>query len=418
MEEKIVIHGGKPLVGTVTVSGGKNPAVAVIPATLLADDVCVIENLPDINDVHVLCEMMEYLGAKVKFENNTLWVDPRPLHTWRAPTELVRKMRASNYLMGVLLGRFGKAEVAIPGGCDIGARPMDQHIKGLNALGVEIELKQGIYRCQVDKLRGAEIYLDMPSVGATVNIMLAAARAEGTTIISNAAREPHVVDLANFLSAMGARVKGAGTDVIRVQGRPTLRGARYSILPDQIETGTWMCIAAATQGDITIQNCVPFHMESVSAKLTEMGMEVEEGDDFLRVRGTGRPRPVHIKTQPYPGFPTDLQQPFTVLLSTCTGTSTVLETIYEARYGHVDHLRRMGANIRVEDRVAIITGVPELWGVPVAATDLRAGAAMIVAGLMADGTTTISNVKYIDRGYEHIVDKLLELGADIQRVYE
>ena len=238
MEEKIVIHGGKPLVGTVTVSGGKNPAVAVIPATLLADDVCVIENLPDINDVHVLCEMMEYLGAKVKFENNTLWVDPRPLHTWRAPTELVRKMRASNYLMGVLLGRFGKAEVAIPGGCDIGARPMDQHIKGLNALGVEIELKQGIYRCRVDKLRGAEIYLDMPSVGATVNIMLAAARAEGTTIISNAAREPHVVDLANFLSAMGARVKGAGTDVIRVQGRPTLRGARYSILPDQIETGT------------------------------------------------------------------------------------------------------------------------------------------------------------------------------------
>ena len=418
MEEKIVIHGGKPLVGTVTVSGGKNPAVAVIPATLLADDVCVIENLPDINDVHVLCEMMEYLGAKVKFENNTLWVDPRPLHTWRAPTELVRKMRASNYLMGVLLGRFGKAEVAIPGGCDIGARPMDQHIKGLNALGVEIELKQGIYRCRVDKLRGAEIYLDMPSVGATVNIMLAAARAEGTTIISNAAREPHVVDLANFLSAMGARVKGAGTDVIRVQGRPTLRGARYSILPDQIETGTWMCIAAATQGDITIQNCVPFHMESVSAKLTEMGMEVEEGDDFLRVRGTGRPRPVHIKTQPYPGFPTDLQQPFTVLLSTCTGTSTVLETIYEARYGHVDHLRRMGANIRVEDRVAIITGVPELWGVPVAATDLRAGAAMIVAGLMADGTTTISNVKYIDRGYEHIVDKLLELGADIQRVHE
>ncbi len=418
MEEKIVIHGGKPLVGTVTVSGGKNPAVAVIPATLLADDVCVIENLPDINDVHVLCEMMEYLGAKVKFENNTLWVDPRPLHTWRAPTELVRKMRASNYLMGVLLGRFGKAEVAIPGGCDIGARPMDQHIKGLNALGVEIELKQGIYRCRVDKLRGAEIYLDMPSVGATVNIMLAAARAEGTTIISNAAREPHVVDLANFLSAMGARVKGAGTDVIRVQGRPTLRGARYSILPDQIETGTWMCIAAATQGDITIQNCVPFHMESVSAKLTEMGMEVEEGDDFLRVRGTGRPRPVHIKTQPYPGFPTDLQQPFTVLLSTCTGTSTVLETIYEARYGHVDHLRRMGANIRVEDRVAIITGVPELWGVPVAATDLRAGAAMIVGGLMADGTTTISNVKYIDRGYEHIVDKLLELGADIHRVYE
>ena len=418
MEEKIVIHGGKPLVGTVTVSGGKNPAVAVIPATLLADDVCVIENLPDINDVHVLCEMMEYLGAKVKFENNTLWVDPRPLHTWRAPTELVRKMRASNYLMGVLLGRFGKAEVAIPGGCDIGARPMDQHIKGLNALGVEIELKQGIYRCRVDKLRGAEIYLDMPSVGATINIMLAAARAEGTTIISNAAREPHVVDLANFLSAMGARVKGAGTDVIRVQGRPTLRGARYAILPDQIETGTWMCIAAATQGDITIQNCVPFHMESVSAKLTEMGMEVEEGDDFLRVRGTGRPRPVHIKTQPYPGFPTDLQQPFTVLLSTCTGTSTVLETIYEARYGHVDHLRRMGANIRVEDRVAIITGVPELWGVPVAATDLRAGVAMIVAGLMADGTTTISNVKYIDRGYEHIVDKLLELGADIQRVYE
>ncbi len=418
VEEKIVIHGGKPLIGEVTISGNKNSAVAIVPAALLADGPCIIENLPDIDDIRVMQDMLVALGAQVEFSNNTMRIDPRGVHSYQPPVELARKMRASYYLMGVLLARFGKAEVAFPGGCDIGARPIDQHIKGLKALGCSITTGRGSYLCSTQGLQGKEIYLDMPSVGATINVMLAATKAEGNTSIVNAAKEPHVVDLANFLNAMGARVKGAGTDIIRIQGKKNLHGCTYSILSDQIETGTWMAIAAGTNGDITIHNCVPFHMEAVSAKMTEMGYTVIEGEDYLRVKGIPRANPVQIKTLPYPGFPTDLQQPFMVLLSTARGTSMVIETIFEGRFRHVDQLRRMGAQIRVEDRVAVIEGTDSLWGVPVSATDLRAGAAMVIAGLMTEGTTVISNVKYIDRGYERLVDKLKALGADITRICE
>jgi UDP-N-acetylglucosamine 1-carboxyvinyltransferase len=346
-------------------------------------------------------------------------VDPRPVNSYKAPVELVRKMRASNYLIGALLGRFGKAEVGFPGGCDIGQRPMDLHIKGFRALGVDINLMRGVYQCYAERLTGSEIYLDAVSVGATINILLAAVKAHGITTIVNAAKEPHVVDLASFLNAMGAKIKGAGTDTIRVQGVEELHGCSYSILPDQIETGTWMAVAAATGGDITIWDCVPYHMESVSAKLIEMGAEVIEGENYLRVIGHGKPRSANIKTLPYPGFPTDLQQIFCVLMSVATGTSMITETIFESRFRYVDEIRRMGAQVRlVEDRVAIIEGTDSLWGAPVTATDLRAGAALIVAGLIADGTTTISNIKYIDRGYERIDEKLRSVGADIERIYE
>ena len=418
IEEKLVLRGGKRLVGEVYVSGGKNPAVAVLPATLLSNDICTIDNLPMIEDVIVLKQMLEALGAKVELTEGSMRVDPRSVNSYKAPVELVRRMRASNYLIGVLLGRFGKAEVGFPGGCDIGQRPMDLHLKGFRALGAKVNLMRGVYICEADKLVGSEIYLDVTSVGATINIMLAATKAQGTTTIVNAAKEPHVVDLASFLNSMGARIKGAGTDTIRVKGVQTLHGCSYSILPDQIETGTWMAIAAATGGDITIRNCVPFHMEAVSAKLIEMGMEVIEGEDYLRVIGHGRPRPANIKTLPYPGFPTDLQQIFAVLLSVGSGTSMITENIFESRFRYIDEIRRMGASVRLEDRIAVIEGVDGLWGAPVTATDLRAGAALIVAGLMADGVTTISNVKFIDRGYERIVEKLKALGADIQRVYE
>ena len=415
MESKIIINGGKPLKGEVTVSGGKNSAVAIIPAALMCDDICYIENIPLIEDVLVLKKMMEKLGAKVTIEGNTMMVDPTEVSNWIVPDELAREMRASYYLMGTMLAKFGKAQVAFPGGCNIGSRPMDQHIKGLTALGAKIELKAGVYSCEADELRGCEIYMDVSSVGATINVMLAAARGKGTTIIVNAAREPHIVDLANFLSAMGATVKGAGTPTIRIKGVPKLKSCRYSILPDQIETGTWMAIAAASRGDITIKGCVPYHMESTSVKLAEMGVEVIEGEDYIRVRADKRPKAVHVQTLPYPGFPTDLQQPFSVILSTAEGTSMVIETIFESRFRHVDELRRMGANIQISGDVAVITGVESLSGADVIASDLRAGAALIVAGVMAQGTTVISNTKYIDRGYEGIVEKLKSVGADVHR---
>lgn len=415
MESKIIINGGKPLKGEVTVSGGKNSAVAIIPAALMSDDVCYIENIPAIEDVLVLKKMMETLGAEVTIEDGTMRVDPRNVTNWIVPDDLAREMRASYYLMGAMLAKFGKAQVAFPGGCNIGSRPMDQHLKGLNALGAKIELKGGVFVCESSKLKGCEIYMDVSSVGATINVMLAAAKAEGTTTIVNAAREPHIVDLANFLSAMGAQVKGAGTPTIRIKGAAKLKGCRYSILPDQIETGTWMAIAAATQGDIKINGCVPFHMESASVKLAEMGVEVIEGEDYIRVKADQRPKAVHIQTLPYPGFPTDLQQPFTVILSIAKGTSMVIETIFESRFRHVDELRRMGANIQISGDVAVITGVETLSGADVMASDLRAGAALIVAGCMAQGETIISNTKYIDRGYEGIVDKLKSIGADVHR---
>jgi UDP-N-acetylglucosamine 1-carboxyvinyltransferase len=415
LESKIIINGGKPLKGEVRVSGGKNSAVAIIPAALMSDDICYIENIPLIEDVMVLKKMMEALGAIVKIEGNTMIIDPRNVSSWKAPDDLAREMRASYYLMGAMLAKFGKAQVAFPGGCNIGSRPMDQHLKGLNALGAKIDLKGGVFVCEADKLKGCEIYMDLSSVGATINVMLAAAKAEGTTTIVNAAREPHIVDLANFLSAMGAQVKGAGTPTIRVKGMPRLNGCRYSILPDQIETGTWMALAAATRGDITIRGCVPYHMESASVKLAEMGVEVIEGEDYIQVRAAKRPKAVHIQTLPYPGFPTDLQQPFTVILSTAKGTSMVIETIFESRFRHVDELRRMGANIQISGDVAVITGVESLSGADVIASDLRAGAALIVAGAMAQGETVISNTKYIDRGYQNIIDKLKSVGADVRR---
>lgn len=418
MNDRLVIRGGKALQGEVHVSGSKNSAVAVLAAALLCDDVCTIENLPMIEDVCILKAMMEELGAQVILAEGTARIDSTQVNRHHAPLELVRRMRASNYLIGALLGRLGKAQVGIPGGCDIGTRPMDLHEKGLKALGATMKLSRGEYVCTAPQLTGAEIYLDQASVGASINIMLAACKAKGRTTIVNAAREPHVVDVANFLNSMGANIKGAGTDTIRINGVPRLHGSTYSILPDMIEAGTWMAIAAATQGDITIRDCVPYHMESVSAKLVEMGMYVEEGEDYLRVKGTGRPHAVSISTMYYPGFPTDLQQPFAVLLSVADGSSVITENIYESRYKYIDELRRMGAKVRIADRIAMIDGVDSLWGTAVSATDLRAGAALIVAGLMADGITTISNVKYIDRGYERIEKKLQVLGADIARITE
>ncbi|MGI6315359.1 MAG: UDP-N-acetylglucosamine 1-carboxyvinyltransferase [Christensenellales bacterium] len=416
MDEKLLVRGGKPLKGHVTVSGGKNPAVAVIPASLLADGPSTIENLPDIEDVKLLVTMLRTLGARASFEGNTLRIDPRPVDKWTVPMHLVQRMRASSYLIGTLLGRFGKARVALPGGCNIGARPMDQHLKGLRALGANIDVINGEYHCFAERLTGGDIYLDCPTVGGTINIMLAAVRAQGTTTIVNAAKEPHVVDLANYLNAMGGRVKGAGTDIIRIQGRSTLHGATYSILPDQIETGTWMCIAAATAGDITIHNCIPYHMEATTAKLQEMGVTIEDGDDTLRVTRTGPIRAANVKTMPYPGFPTDLQAPVTALLSMAQGNSIVTETIFESRFAYTDQLVRMGARIRVSGQIALVEGVKSLWGVPVLVTDLRAGAALLTAGLMAGGTTTLKNIRHIDRGYSGLITKLQCLGADVERV--
>ncbi len=416
MQELLSIQGGVPLRGTVRVNGGKNAAVAVIPAALLAGEPCTIENLPDVGDVKVLGDMLASIGAKVDFNGNTMRIDPRGVDKFNPPYELARRMRASYYLVPVLLGLFGRAEVPMPGGCDIGARPIDQSLKGWRALGVKVDPPRGVVKAEAARMKGAEISLDMPSVGATVNTMLAAVMAEGNTVIHNCAKEPHVVDLANFLSSMGAWVKGAGTDIIRIRGGRPLHGSTYAIIPDQIETGTLMIAAAATGGDVVITDAIPYHMEALSAKLLEMGVFVEDEDDRIHVRGDGVMRAINVKTQVYPGFPTDLQQPLTSMLSVANGTSVVTETIFESRFRYVEELRRMGASIRVVDQVAIVDGVERLTGAPVAATDLRAGAAMVVAGLIADGVTEISGVQYIRRGYEHIDSKLRQLGARIDWV--
>ncbi|MBM7582505.1 UDP-N-acetylglucosamine 1-carboxyvinyltransferase [Caldicoprobacter guelmensis] len=417
--EKLVIRGGKRLIGSVKVSGAKNAAVAVIPAALLTDETCVIDNLPYIDDVIMLSDILKHMGAQVTLEpKGRITINAAGVSSCRADYDLVRRMRASYYLLGALLGRFGKAEVAFPGGCEIGARPVDQHIKGFQALGADVSIGHGLIKAYAEKLIGNEIYLDVVSVGATINIMLAAVKAEGTTTIVNAAKEPHVVDVANFLNSMGANIKGAGTDIIKIKGVKRLHGCEYTIIPDQIEAGTFMIAAAATQGDVKITGVIPKHLEAVSAKLLEMGMYVEQGDDYVRVVGTGRPRRVNIKTLPYPGFPTDLQQPMSVLLSVAEGTSIITENVWESRYRHVEELRRMGALIKVEDRNAIIEGVEKLTGAKVEATDLRAGAALVIAGLIADGVTEVTNVKHIDRGYERFEEKLRSLGADIERVSE
>ena len=415
MGEKLLIRGGRRLEGEVTVSGGKNAALAVIPAALLADTPSVIENLPDINDVHVLVEMMRWLGAKVEFEGNVL---RGPAHGGQIapPYELTSRMRASYYLAPVLMGVFGHASVPLPGGCDIGARPIDQTLKAMRTLGANADTLGGNLEVSAEELIGTDIFLDMPSVGATVNSMLTAVNASGTTCIHNAAKEPHIVDLANFLSAMGAWVKGAGTDVIRVRGGRHLHGANYTIIPDQIETGTLMIAAAATAGDVVITGAIPAHMEALSAKLLEMGVRVETEDDWIHVRSNGVFRAVNVKTQGYPGYPTDLQQPLSALLTVARGTSIVTETIFENRFRFLDELRKMGANVRVIESSAIITGVDKLVSARVNATDLRAGAAMVIAALMADGETEIGGVEYILRGYERFDEKLRKLGACVERV--
>ncbi len=415
-KERMLITGGHRLEGEVRVSGGKNTAVAVIPATLLCDEPCTIENLPDIADVHALVDILRALGAKVDYVPNAfMTVDPRPAEGWKVNYINSQRLRASYYLLGALLGRRNEAEVYLPGGCAIGARPIDQHLKGFAALGAEVEQLGGRIHAKAEAMVGSDVFFDVVTVGGTINVMLAAAKAQGNTTIYNAAKEPHIVDLANFLNSMGAKIKGAGTDVIRIRGQQYLHQATYAVIPDQIETGTLMIAAAATHGDVVINGCIPTHMDALTAKLLEMGVRVTDSDDAIRVRSNGVHRSVNIKTQVYPGFPTDLQQPMSALLTTAKGTSIVEETIYESRLKHLIEMGRMGAQVRIMDRTAIIDGVTELYGGPITATDLRAGAALVVAGLMAKGVTEIYEPHYIDRGYDNLEQKLRELGAVIVR---
>ena len=415
--EKLVINGGKALKGAIDINGAKNAAVAILPAAILASKGnCVIDNVPDIEDVHCLERILESLGCKVeKQDNNTLKIDATNVESVNACTEDVRRMRASYYFIGALLSRFKEARVELPGGCPIGARPIDQHIKGFEALGAKVVIESGAVNIMAEKLVGANIFFDVVSVGATINLMIAATLAEGTTVLENVAREPHVVDVANFLNSMGADIKGAGTDIIRIKGVAELKGCNYSVVPDQIEAGTFMIAAAATRGDVTLNNVIPKHLESISAKLLEMGAKVVEGDDSIRVYVDGTLKGVNIKTAPYPGFPTDVQQPMCALLTAVNGTSMIVETIWENRHKHTDELIKMGAQIRVEGRTAIIEGVNGLAGSKVKATDLRAGAALIIAGLMAEGVTEITDIEHIDRGYPNVEDKFRALGADITR---
>lgn len=419
-EERMLITGGQRLEGAVRVSGGKNTAVAIIPAAILSQTPCVIENLPSIEDVHVSVETLQHLGARVVWDpkEGTMEVDASTISRTDVPLDLCRRMRASSYYIGALLARFGEASVPLPGGCNIGRRPIDQHIKGMRMLGAEVEIEGGTVVARArNGLVGGDVFMDMVTVGGTINVMLAAACAQGTTTIYNAAKEPHIVDTANFLNSMGCKVKGAGTDVIRVRGVQSLSARRpYAVIPDQIETGTLMIAAAATHGDVTISGCIPTHMEALTAKLLEMGARVDERDDSIRVRSMGAHRGVTFKTQVYPGFPTDLQQPMSALLCTATGTSTVVENIFESRFRHLMEMERMGARVRLFEQTAVIEGVPQLHGAAVEASDLRAGAALVIAGLMAQGTTEISNTHYIDRGYEHLETKLSSLGAKISRV--
>ena len=415
--EKLVITGGRRLNGEVFISGAKNAAVAIIPAAIMADGVCVIENLPGIEDVASLRSTLNKMGAVCEYiDKHTLKVDSTGDITNCAAFEEVKKIRASYYLLGALLGRYKKAEVALPGGCNFGTRPIDLHLKGFRLLGADVEVTNGIVKVKAERLHGAQIYMDQVSVGATINIMLAASMAEGTTIIENCAKEPHVVDTANFLNMMGANIKGAGTDIIRIKGVEKLHGAEYTIIPDQIEAGTYMIAAAIAGGDVTVRNIIPKHMDSLTAKLAEMGAAIEKQDDSIRVMANGRLHCANIKTMSYPGFPTDLQPQMTALLSVCDGISVVTENVWDNRYQYVAELKQLGAKITVESRVAMIEGVQKLTGARVAATDLRAGAAMVIAGLSAEGTTEIDNIRDVDRRYEDIENKLSALGADIKRV--
>ncbi|MGO1369869.1 MAG: UDP-N-acetylglucosamine 1-carboxyvinyltransferase [Senegalia sp. (in: firmicutes)] len=418
--DKFIITGGKKLVGEINISGFKNAILGLIPATLLANDKCIITNVPMISDVYILKDIMSALGAQVILDeiNHTIEIDTSTVKECKASYDIAKSLRASYYLLGAGLGRFKKAEVAYPGGCDIGSRPIDLHIKGFEALGSSFKIEHGIIHCVAEKLVGNNIYMDVISVGATINIMLAGAMAEGTTVIENAAKEPHIVDVANFLNAMGADVRGAGTDVIRIKGVERMHGCTYSVIPDQIEAGTYIVAAAATEGDVLIKNVIPKHLESITAKIKELGVEIIEYDDSIRVRGKKDLKSINIKTLPYPGFPTDLQQPLSVLLTKAEGTSIVTESIFEGRFKYVDELKRMGANIKVDGRTAIIRGNTPLSSTQITATDLRAGAACVIAGLMSDGQTEIHDIKHVERGYENIVEKLRGVGADIRKVTE
>jgi UDP-N-acetylglucosamine 1-carboxyvinyltransferase len=416
--DRLIIRGQRRLKGEVTVSGAKNAALGVLPAALLLNDSCIIENVPNILDIAILRRIMESLGTKFEeIDANTLKVDTSKVDSYMATSDDVHRLRGSYYLMGALLGRFKKAVVTFPGGCNFGVRPIDQHIKGFESLGAKVEIEHGHIKLTAHKLVGANIYLDVVSVGATINIMLAAVKAEGLTTIENAAKEPYIVDIANFLNAMGADIKGAGTDIIRIRGGKELKGnVVHSIIPDQIEAGTYMIAAAATRGDVLVKNVIPKHMESLSAKLIEMNVKVEEYDDSIRVYSKDKLAKVNIKTLPYPGFPTDLQPPAAVLLLRAEGISTITEGIFDNRFQYIEELKRMGAKIRVEGRMAVIEGGSRLSGAPIKALDLRAGAACVIAGLIAEGETEVLNVHYIDRGYEKMVEKFKMLGADISRI--
>ena len=415
--ERIRIQGEQPLKGSVCISGAKNAAVAIIPAALLADDLVELENVPHIADIKNLVAVLREMGVRINYKDeHTLMIDSRGLSNQCVDMEGVRKMRASYYLLGVLLGRFGKAEVAFPGGCNFGQRPIDLHLKGFEAMGATVDAGD-VIRVEASELCGANVFLDVVSVGATINIMMAASMAEGYTIIENCAREPHVVDVANFLNSMGANIKGAGTDVIRIRGVQKLHRTEYSVIPDQIEAGTFMFAAAATKGDITVKNVIPKHLEATTAKLLEIGCEVEEFDNAVRVVASKRLCSTNVKTLPYPGYPTDMQPQIGVALALAKGTSIVTESIFENRFKYMDELTRMGAVVRVEGNTAIITGVEKLSGARVSAPDLRAGAALVIAGLAADGITTIDDIVYIQRGYELFDEKLRSLGAEIEMVH-
>ena len=415
--EQYVIKGGTPLVGEVEIGGAKNAALAILAASIMTDETVTIENLPDVRDINVMLHAIEGIGAIVdRIDAHTVKINGSTISGMLGDYEYIKKIRASYYLLGALLGKYKKAQVALPGGCDIGSRPIDLHLKGFRALGAEVDISHGLISAAAEHLEGTHIYLDKVSVGATINIMMAAAMADGKTIIENAAKEPHVVDVANFLNSMGAGIRGAGTDVIRIVGVEKLHKTQYTVIPDQIEAGTFMFAAAATKGDVMVKNVIPKHLEATTAKLLEVGCEVEEFDDAVRVVCSKRMRHTQVTTLPYPGFPTDMQPQMSVILGIAEGTSTVTESIFENRFRYVDELTRMGADIKVESNIAIIAGVERYTGARVSAPDLRAGAALVIAGLAADGITVVDDIYYIERGYEHFEEKLASLGAQIEKV--
>lgn len=417
---RYIVNGGKPLFGEIDISGAKNAAVAIIPAALMVNGICRIENVPQISDVTMFFHILEEMGASVRTINkNTMEIDCSGINKAEATSDLMRKIRASYYLIGAMLSRFGEATVAMPGGCNFGGvRPIDQHIKGFEAMGAEVEVLNGMIICKTQGgLKGASVYMDVVSVGATINVMLAAALAKGTTIIENAAREPHIVDLANFLNSMGADIRGAGTNVIKIRGVSQLHGGTYSIIPDQIEAGTYMAAVAGAGGNVLIKNVIPKHMDCISCKLREMGVSVIDYEDSIRVSRTAPIRKTNVKTLPYPGFPTDMQPQISAVLCLAQGTSIISEGVWDNRYKYVDELSKMGAKIKVDGRTAVIEGVSKLSGAPIRAMDLRAGAALVIAGLCANGTTCIEGVNYIERGYESIIEKLQGVGADIHEEF-